>query len=184
MSGNKARLDAISAVINYKPISEPLNFAETPTKELFASNVFSTAVMKQRLPKPVYQSIMATIQKGALLDTSTADVVASAMKDWAIEKGATHYAHVFYPLTGLTAEKHDSFLSPNGDGAAIAEFTGEQLIQGEPDGSSFPTGGIRPPLKRVATQLGTSPAPPTSWKTPTGQLCASPPLSFPGRAKP
>ncbi len=144
MSGNKARLDAISAVINYKPISEPLNFAETPTKELFASNVFSTAVMKQRLPKPVYKSIMATIQKGAQLDTSTADVVASAMKDWAIEKGATHYAHVFYPLTGLTAEKHDSFLSPNGDGLAIAEFSGEQLIQGEPDGSSFPTGGIRP----------------------------------------
>jgi len=144
MSGNKARLDAISAVINYKPISEPLNFAETPTKELFSSNVFSAAVMKQRLPKPVYKSIMATIQKGAPLDTSTADVVASAMKDWAIEKGATHYAHVFYPLTGLTAEKHDSFLSPNGDGAAIAEFTGEQLIQGEPDGSSFPTGGIRP----------------------------------------
>ncbi|GJM41703.1 MAG: glutamine synthetase [Ardenticatenaceae bacterium] len=144
MSGNKARLDAISAVINYKPISEPLNFAETPTRELFASNVFSTAVMKQRLPKPVYNSIMATVQKGAPLDTSTADVVATAMKDWAIEKGATHYAHVFYPLTGLTAEKHDSFLSPNGDGAAIAEFTGEQLIQGEPDGSSFPTGGIRP----------------------------------------
>ena len=144
MSGNKARLDAISAVINYKPISAPLNFAQTPTRELFASNVFSTAVMKQRLPKPVYKSIMATIQKGAPLDTSTADIVASAMKDWAIEKGATHYAHVFYPLTGLTAEKHDSFLSPNGDGAAIAEFTGEQLIQGEPDGSSFPTGGIRP----------------------------------------
>ena len=144
MSGNKARLDAIAAVVNYKPISEPLNFSETPTKELFASNVFSSAVMKQRLPKPVYKSLMGTIQKGDPLDTSTADVVAAAMKDWAIEKGATHYAHVFYPLTGLTAEKHDSFLSPNGDGAAIAEFTGEQLIQGEPDGSSFPTGGIRP----------------------------------------
>ncbi|MCA9917678.1 MAG: glutamine synthetase III [Anaerolineales bacterium] len=144
MSGNKARLDAISAVINYKPISEPLNFAETPASELFASNVFNLGVMKKRLPKPVYKSIMATIQKGAPLDTSTADIVASAMKDWAIEKGATHYAHVFYPLTGLTAEKHDGFLSPNGDGSAIAEFTGEQLIQGEPDGSSFPTGGIRP----------------------------------------
>ena len=144
MSGNKARLDAISAVINYKPISEPLNFVETPTSELFASNVFNLGVMKKRLPKPVYKSIMATIQKGAPLDTSTADIVASAMKDWAIEKGATHYAYVFYPLTGLTAEKHDGFLSPNGDGSAIAEFTGEMLIQGEPDGSSFPTGGIRP----------------------------------------
>jgi glutamine synthetase len=144
MSGNKARLDAISAVINYKPISEPLNFAETPAKELFACNVFSTAVMKQRLPKPIYKSIMATIEKGAALNTDIADAIAAAMKDWAIEKGATHYAHVFYPLTGLTAEKHDSFLTPNGDGSAVVEFSGEQLIQGEPDGSSFPTGGIRP----------------------------------------
>ncbi len=144
MSGNKARLHAVSAVIDYKPISEPLNFAETPTQELFACNVFSTTVMRDRLPKPVYKSLLATIEKGKPLDTSTADVVATAMKDWAIEKGATHYAHVFYPLTGATAEKHDSFLTPNGGGSAIAEFSGEMLIQGEPDGSSFPTGGIRP----------------------------------------
>ncbi len=144
MSGNAARLKAISAVIDYQPISEPLNFAETPTGELFAANVFSTAVMKKRLPKAVYKSLMSTIEKGEKLDTSTADVVATAMKDWAIEKGATHYAHVFYPLTGRTAEKHDSFLSPNGGGSAMAEFSGSQLIQGEPDGSSFPTGGIRP----------------------------------------
>ncbi|MCB8921810.1 MAG: glutamine synthetase III [Ardenticatenaceae bacterium] len=144
MSGNEARLKAISAVVNYKPISEPLSFADTPTGDLFAVNVFTSAEMKKRLPKGVYKSIMETITKGKKLDTSTADVVAAAMKDWAIEKGATHYAHVFYPLTGLTAEKHDSFLSPNGDGKAIAEFSGDQLIQGEPDGSSFPTGGIRP----------------------------------------
>ncbi len=144
MSGNEARLQAISAVINYQPISAPLNFAETSTGDLFASNVFSTSVMKQRLPKAVYKSLMNTIEKGEKLDTSTADVVATAMKDWAIDKGATHYAHVFYPLTGRTAEKHDSFLSPNGGGSAIAEFSGSQLIQGEPDGSSFPTGGIRP----------------------------------------
>ncbi len=144
MSGNEARLKAISAVINYKPISAPLNFVETPSAELFASNVFSTTVMKQCLPKQVYKSLMKTIDHGEALDTSTADVVASAMKDWAIKKGATHYAHVFYPLTGMTAEKHDSFLTPNGDGTAVTEFSGEQLIQGEPDGSSFPTGGIRP----------------------------------------
>lgn len=144
MSGNKARLHAVSAVIDYKPITEPLNFADTPTQVLFASNVFSTSVMRDRLPKPVYKSLMETIEKGKPLDTSTADVVATAMKDWAIEKGATHYAHVFYPLTGATAEKHDSFLTPNGGGSAIAEFSGEMLIQGEPDGSSFPTGGIRP----------------------------------------
>ncbi len=144
MSGNESRLKAISAVVNYQPISAPLNFAETSAGDLFAVNVFNSKVMKQRLPKAVYKSLMETIQKGKKLDISTADAVAAAMKDWAIEKGATHYAHVFYPLTGLTAEKHDSFLSPNGDGSAVAEFSGEQLIQGEPDGSSFPTGGIRP----------------------------------------
>ncbi|MEZ4510680.1 MAG: glutamine synthetase III [Chloroflexota bacterium] len=143
MSGHQARLDAIKAVIDYKPISAPLNFAETPTGELFGANVFSTTVMKQRLPKSVYKSLMKTIDEGAPLDLSVADVVASAIKDWAIEKGATHYAHVFYPLTGRTAEKHDSFLSPSDNGGAIAEFSGAQLIQGEPDGSSFPTGGIR-----------------------------------------
>ena len=144
MSGNEARLKAISAVINYKPMSEPLSFAETTTSELFAVNVFNSKEMKSRLPAAIYDSIMETIEERSTLDTSTADAVAMAMKDWAIEKGATHYAHVFYPLTGLTAEKHDSFLSPNGDGSAIAKFTGQQLIMGEPDGSSFPTGGIRP----------------------------------------
>jgi glutamine synthetase len=144
MSGNESRLNAISNVVNYAPITKPLSFVETPAKELFAENVFTTKVMKERLPKAVYKSLMKTIREGKKLDISTADAVANAMKDWAIEKGATHYAHVFYPLTGLTAEKHDSFLSPNGDGQAIAEFSGDQLIQGEPDGSSFPTGGIRP----------------------------------------
>lgn len=144
MSGNMTRLNAIAAINAYAPMKQQLNFAETPTRELFNANVFSTAVMKERLPKEVYKSLMRTIDQGEPLDITSADVVANAMKDWAIEKGATHYAHVFYPLTGLTAEKHDSFLSPNGGGSAIAEFSGYQLIQGEPDGSSFPTGGIRP----------------------------------------
>ncbi len=134
---------AISAVTNYSPSAAPMNFIDTPAQELFAANVFSRAVMKQRLPKAVFKSVMQTIDEGAKLDPSVADVVAAAMKDWAIEKGATHYAHVFYPLTGSTAEKHDSFLQPDGDGGAIAEFSGKQLIQGEPDGSSFPSGGIR-----------------------------------------
>lgn len=142
-NGASARLAAISAVTSYEPITQPLDFSETPTQEIFSANVFSKKVMKDRLPKPVFKSLLKTIESGQPLDPSVADVVASAMKDWAIEKGATHYAHVFFPLTGATAEKHDSFLSPNGDGFAIAEFTGSQLIQGEPDGSSFPTGGIR-----------------------------------------
>ncbi|HEV7733314.1 MAG TPA: glutamine synthetase III [Candidatus Binatia bacterium] len=143
MSGTAERLAAIEAVTNYKPISEPLDFSKMQIGEFFASNVFSRAVMKQRLPKPVFQSVMKTIDEGSLLDPSVADVVASAMKDWAIEKGATHYAHVFFPLTGLTAEKHDSFLSPDGQGGALVEFAGKTLIQGEPDASSFPNGGIR-----------------------------------------
>lgn len=109
---------AISAVTNWKPITPQLNFANTPMQEIFAANVFSPAVMRNRLPKAVYKSLMKTIKSGTKLDPSTADIVALAMKDWAIEKGATHYAHVFYPLTGITAEKHDSFLSPDGDGGA------------------------------------------------------------------
>jgi len=141
--GSTARQAAISAVTGYQPISPPLNFAETPAQELFSANVFSKKVMKERLPKPVYNSLLKTIESGEKLDPSIADIVAAAMKDWAIEKGATHYAHVFFPLTGATAEKHDCFLSPTGDGGANAEFSGSQLIQGEPDGSSFPTGGIR-----------------------------------------
>ena len=99
--------------------------------------------MKERLPKTVYKALQKTIKLGEKLDPTVADAVASAMKDWAIEKGATHYAHVFYPLTGLTAEKHDSFMAPTGDGGAVAEFSGKELIQGEPDASSFPSGGIR-----------------------------------------
>ena len=142
-SHGSARQAAISAVTNYKPSSPPMNFIDQSTQQLFSANVFSKSVMKDRLPKSVYKSLMRTIESGEKLDTSVADVVASAMKDWAIEKGATHYAHVFYPLTGLTAEKHDSFLSPDGSGGAVAEFSGKQLIQEEPDGSSFPTGGIR-----------------------------------------
>jgi glutamine synthetase len=143
MSGSSARLQAIEAVTTYRPISAPLNFAEVPTSEIFGINVFNRAVMKSRLPKPVYESLRATIESGSALDPTIADLVASAMKDWAIEKGATHYAHVFYPLTGSTAEKHDSFLTPDGEGGAVAEFAGKALIQGEPDASSFPSGGIR-----------------------------------------
>lgn len=143
MSGSSARLQAIAAVTNYQSQSAPLNFAEKSASEVFGANVFSTKVMKDRLPKTVYKSLMKTIEGGEKLDSSVADVVAVAMKDWAIEKGATHYTHVFYPLTGSTAEKHDSFLAPDGNGGAVAEFSGSQLIQGEPDASSFPSGGIR-----------------------------------------
>ena len=138
-----ARASAIAAINAYKSAGQAWNFRETPTSEIFGANVFSDAVMKDRLPKSVYKALQATIKQGKPIDPSIADAVALAMKDWAIEKGATHYAHVFYPLTGLTAEKHDSFLSPTGDGDAIFEFSGKELIQGEPDASSFPSGGLR-----------------------------------------
>lgn len=114
-----------------------------PGNQIFASNVFSPAVQRQRLPKHVYKALQKTLARGEALDTSLADSVAQAMKDWAMERGATHYTHWFQPLTGSTAEKHDSFYGPVGDGTAIAEFSGKELIQGEPDASSFPTGGIR-----------------------------------------
>ena len=143
MSGSTARLQAIEAVTKYQATGEPLSFSKNSAGDFFGTNVFGRAAMKARLPKPVFQSLVKTISTGALLDPSIADAVASAMKDWAIEKGATHYAHVFYPLTGSTAEKHDSFLSPDGEGGAIVEFAGKTLIQGEPDASSFPNGGIR-----------------------------------------
>jgi glutamine synthetase len=114
-----------------------------PGNQVFAANVFSPLVQRQRLPKHVYKALKKTLEQGEALDTSLADAVAQAMKEWALEKGATHYTHWFQPLTGSTAEKHDSFYGPAGDGTAIAEFSGKELIQGEPDASSFPTGGIR-----------------------------------------
>src|SRR6202161_1766095 len=114
-----------------------------PGNQIFASNVFSVAVQRRRLPKHVFKALQRTLQRGEALDTTLADAVAQAMKEWALEKGATHYTHWFQPLTGSTAEKHDSFYGPAGDGTAIADFSGKELIQGEPDASSFPTGGIR-----------------------------------------
>ncbi len=111
--------------------------------EIFGENVFSQAEQRKRLPKPVFRALQRTIAHGELLDPSLGDAVASAMKDWALEQGATHYTHWFQPLTGSTAEKHDSFFAPVGDGTALADFSGKELIQGEPDASSFPTGGIR-----------------------------------------
>ena len=111
--------------------------------EMFGSMVFNDSVMQARLPKETYEQVRQCIKLGSRLDSKTADVVANAMKDWSIEKGVTHFTHWFQPMTGITAEKHDSFLSPIGDGRVIMEFSGKELIQGEPDASSFPTGGLR-----------------------------------------
>ena len=111
--------------------------------ELFGSNVFNRQVMQDKLPKDIYKSLIKTIDEGAPLDMSVANVVANAMKDWAVEKGATHFTHWFQPMTGITAEKHDSFISPTKDGKVIMDFSGKELVVGEPDASSFPSGGVR-----------------------------------------
>ena len=143
MSGTTARRAAITAAANYQHPGAPLDYKETPAASLFGINVFGLATMKSMLPKDVFKSVKKTIDTGSTLDPKVADVVAGAMKAWALAKGATHYAHVFYPLTGVSAAKHDSFLSPDGEGGAITEFAGKTLVQGEPDASSFPNGGIR-----------------------------------------
>ena len=111
--------------------------------EIFGENVFNENIMRDKLPKEVFRKLMKTIELGAPLDVSIANIVANAMKDWAVEKGATHYTHWFQPMTGITAEKHDSFISPTAGGKVIMSFSGKELIQGEPDASSFPSGGLR-----------------------------------------
>src|SRR5690348_2629061 len=141
--GSNVRQDAVKAIVGTKHKLDHVDFKKTHVKDLFGSLVFSEDVMRTRLPKPIFKNIQKTIKTGAPLDPTVADAVAAAMKDWALEHGATHYTHLFQPMTGITAEKHDSFLSPTGDGKAMAEFSGKELIKGEPDASSFPSGGLR-----------------------------------------
>ena len=120
-------------------MSERFNVAD-----IFGEDVFNDTVMQERLPKKVYKDLKKTIEEGKELDLATADVIAHEMKEWAIEKGATHYTHWFQPLTGVTAEKHDSFISaPLPSGKVLMSFSGKELIKGEPDASSFPSGGLR-----------------------------------------
>jgi glutamine synthetase len=140
MTGNAARVQAVQNITNRTPMPAKIPGS---LSSLWANDVFTLAKMKESLPKEVFKSVKKTIETGTELDVSIADVVALAMKDWALSKGALYYAHVFYPLTNATAEKHDSFISVQGDGSVISEFSGKVLVQGEPDGSSFPNGGIR-----------------------------------------
>jgi glutamine synthetase len=143
MSPTNPRQIAIQAIAAANYRLQRVNFKDTHMKDLFGEHVFSEAIQRERLPKPVFKALQKTIKQGAPLDPAIADTVAAAMKDWAIEKGATHFTHQFQPMTGLTAEKHDSFVTPTGDGKAILEFSGKELVRGEPDASSFPSGGIR-----------------------------------------
>ena len=141
--------------------------------ELFGSMVFNESVMKDRLPKDIFRALKKTIREGTALDPAVANVVASAMKDWALSKGATHFTHWFQPLTGITAEKHDGFISPSPDGRVIMEFSGKELIQGEPDASSFPSGGLRATFEA----RGYTAWDPTSYAFIKDKPCASPPPS-------
>ena len=143
MGSSTARRAAIAAMTNFKTLAPRINYKTTPLHEIYASNVFSEEVQRQRLPKPVFKKLQQTIKKGVAIDPAIADAVAVAMRDWAIEKGATHYTHLFYPMTGITAEKHDSFVAPTESGGAVLEFSGKELVKGEPDASSFPSGGLR-----------------------------------------
>jgi glutamine synthetase len=131
-----AQWSANGAALGAPDLTEPGSYP-------FGANVFSVAVQKERLPKEVFRALQSMLATGEPLDTELADAVAKGMREWALEKGATHFTHWFQPLTGSTAEKHDSFYAPSGDGTALAEFSGKELIQGEPDASSFPTGGVR-----------------------------------------
>jgi glutamine synthetase len=141
-----ARFDILAAGRARAPLPRPATDGRgraMDIEEIFGENTFGLAEMRARLPKQVYAAICATIDRGTELDPTFGDAVAIAMKEWALEKGATHYTHWFQPLTGSTAEKHDSFITPNVGGGAVAEFSGKELIQGEPDASSFPSGGLR-----------------------------------------
>src|SRR3954447_13332661 len=133
--------EAISAIRDWS-VTEAKEPRAAKTTEAFGSLVFNDEVQQMRLPKPIYHALRRTMTQGEPLDISVADAVASAMKEWAVEHGATHYTHWFQPLTGITAEKHDSFLSPTSDGKAVLEFSGKELVRGEPDASSFPSGGM------------------------------------------
>jgi len=140
MSGNTARVQAIRKITNRVPVSVK---TPKPLSEIWACDVFNLARMEETLSKSAFKAIKNTVQTGTALDSATADIVAAAMKEWALSKGVKFYSHIFYPMTNITAEKHDGFIVTNSDGGAITEFSGSLLIKGEPDGSSFPNGSIR-----------------------------------------
>jgi glutamine synthetase len=142
MSAHPSRLNAITAIASQPRLEGTFDFRSEKLDLIYGQNVFSLDKMEKRLPKGIFKSLKNAIENGAKIDNSAADIVASSMKDWALELGATHYAHVFYPLNGSTAEKHDTFFEPSGSGT-LAQFSGKALIQAEPDASSFPHGGLR-----------------------------------------
>ncbi len=143
MPEQNLRQEAIQAIAGLQPVGGNISYTDKTIREIYCRHVFNETVHRQRLPKQVYKDLQKTIKSGQELTEDIADSVATAMRDWAIEHGATHYTHWFQPMTGLTAEKHDSFITPTPDGDVLAQFSGKDLVRGEPDASSFPSGGLR-----------------------------------------
>ena len=171
-----AQWSANGAALGAPDLTEPGTYG-------FGSNVFSAEVQRARLPKEVFKQLQSTLERGEALDPSLADAVAKEMREWAMERGATHYTHWFQPLTGLTAEKHDSFYAPTGEGNAVAEFSGKELIQGEPDASSFPTGGIRATFEARGYTAWDPSSPAFILENPNGALLCIPTASRRGPAR-
>jgi len=178
------RQQAIRAIATTKHQLNRVDFKHVHVKDLFGKNVFNEEVQRQRLPRPVFDALQRTIRQGVPLDPVNADAIASAMKDWAIEKGATHFTHLFQPLTGLTAEKHDSFVAPDATGGAVADFSGKELIKGEPDASSFPSGGLRATFEARGYTAWDPTSPAFIMENPNGSTLVIPTafLSYTGEA--
>jgi glutamine synthetase len=143
MSTSNVRHAAVGVISKLSSVRGSVDYCAKPLQEVYGEHVFNERVQRERLPKSVFKALQKTITAGEELDGAIGDAVAVAMKDWAIEHGATHFTHWFQPMTGATAEKHDSFITPTPDGGALAEFSGKELVRGEPDASSFPSGGLR-----------------------------------------
>ena len=174
--GSRVLGDAIGSIRNWS-VTEAKEPRAPRVTEAFGSLVFNDEVQQTRLPKPIYHALRRTMTHGEPLDVSVADAVASAMKEWAVEHGATHYTHWFQPLTGITAEKHDSFLSPTSDGKAVLEFSGKELVRGEPDASSFPSGGMRSTFEARGYTAWDPTARRGCWSRPTARRSSSRPRS-------
>src|SRR6188768_3808904 len=172
--GSAALRDAIQGIIDWGETVGGVSGGLPKATEAFGSLTFNDEAQKARLPKTAYAALRQTIVQGQPLEPEVADLVAGALKEWALEHGATHYTHWFQPLTGITAEKHDSFLSPNGDGKAMAEFRGKELIKGEPDASSFPSGGMRSTFEARGYTAWDPTSPPWLLVTPQGSTLVIP----------
>lgn len=180
MSMTNARSQAVFDILHNEPI--PVKKPDALI-DIWASDVFNLAKMENTLSKSSFKAMKKTLETGAPLDPAVADDVAAAMKAWALSRGANYFAHVFYPLTGASAEKHDSFIVTDSSGKAITEFSGSLLVKGEPDGSSFPNGGIRRTNAARGYTYWNQPAPPILWTNQMVQHSASPQYLFPGQAK-